>query len=159
MGCSMCVSAKLLSCVQLFANLWTLAYQAILYRRCSRQEHCSRLPRPEPEDLPNQGIESMFLTSPALTGGFSTTSATWEAWDVLLFPNQLDLPQMTWDLAPCLITELLPGRGALCIIFVGENRKSKSHSHWHKNATAPSERKFNHLPATKLGNDATFFVC
>ena len=30
-------------------------------------------------DLPNLGIELTSLTSPALLGGFFTTSATWEA--------------------------------------------------------------------------------
>ena len=32
------------------------------------------LPCPSPEDLPDPGIESMSLTSPALTGRFFTTS-------------------------------------------------------------------------------------
>ena len=32
-----------------------------------------------PGDLPNSGIETMSLTSPALAGGFFTTSTTWEA--------------------------------------------------------------------------------
>ena len=30
-------------------------------------------------DLPDPGIKPLSLTSPALTGGFFTTSATWEA--------------------------------------------------------------------------------
>ena len=30
-------------------------------------------------DLPSPGIESLISMSPALTGGFFTTSATWEA--------------------------------------------------------------------------------
>ena len=33
---------------------------------------------PSPEDLPDPGIETAFLTSPALAGGFFTTSTTWE---------------------------------------------------------------------------------
>ena len=41
-----------------------------------RQEYWSGLPRPPPGDLPNSGIK---LTSPALAGGFFTTSTTWEA--------------------------------------------------------------------------------
>ena len=36
------------------------------------------LPSP-PGDLPDPGIEPTFLTSPALAGGFFTTSAAWEA--------------------------------------------------------------------------------
>ena len=30
-------------------------------------------------DLPNPGIEAMSLASPALAGGFFTTSTTWES--------------------------------------------------------------------------------
>ena len=41
----------------------------------------SGLPCPPPEDLPNPGIEPESVTSPALAGGFFTTSATWAAPD------------------------------------------------------------------------------
>ena len=41
-----------------------------------RQEYWIGLPFPSPGDLPDPGIESM---SPALAGGFFTTTATWEA--------------------------------------------------------------------------------
>ena len=37
------------------------------------------LPYPPPGDLPDSGIEPMSLLSPALAGGFFTTSAIWEA--------------------------------------------------------------------------------
>ena len=38
------------------------------------------MPSP-PGDLPHLGIELVSLASPALAGGFFTTSATWEdAW-------------------------------------------------------------------------------
>ena len=37
------------------------------------------LPYPPPRDLPDPGIEPGSLISPALAGGFFTTSATWEA--------------------------------------------------------------------------------
>ena len=50
----------------------------------SRQKYSSGLPCPPPGDLPNPGIESPSLTSPALAGGFFTTSATWEA-PILVF--------------------------------------------------------------------------
>ena len=33
-----------------------------------------------PGDLPNPGVESISLMSPALVAGFFTTSATWEAY-------------------------------------------------------------------------------
>jgi len=45
----------------------------------SRQEYWGGLPCPPPEDLPDPGIEHASLMSPALAGGFFTTSATWEA--------------------------------------------------------------------------------
>ena len=44
----------------------------------SRQEYWSGLPCPPAGDLPDPGIELESLTSPALAGGFFTTSATWE---------------------------------------------------------------------------------
>ena len=52
-----------LSCVQLFAILWTVAHQAPLSMKFSRQEYWSVLVFPSPEDLSNPGIEP---GSPAL---------------------------------------------------------------------------------------------
>ena len=66
--------------VCLFATLWTVACQAPLSTGFSRQEYWNGLPCPAPEDLPNPRIEPMSLPSPALAGGFFTTSATWKAW-------------------------------------------------------------------------------
>ena len=37
------------------------------------------LPRPPPGDLPDPGTEPRSLASPALAGGFFTSSATWDA--------------------------------------------------------------------------------
>ena len=64
--------------VQLFVTQWTVALQAPLSMRFSRQEYWSWLPW-SPGDLPNPGIEPVSLMSPALVGKFFTTSATWEA--------------------------------------------------------------------------------
>ena len=63
------VKVKSLSRVQLFATLWTLAYQASLSMGFSRQEYWSRLPFPSPGDLPDPGIEpgSPTLEADALT--------------------------------------------------------------------------------------------
>ena len=44
----------------------------------SWQEYWSGLPFPSPGDLPNPGMDSTSLMSPALAGGFFTTSTTWE---------------------------------------------------------------------------------
>ena len=48
----------------------------------SRQEEWSELPCPPPGDIPNPGVKS---ASPALAGGFFTTSATWEASYYILY--------------------------------------------------------------------------
>ena len=65
--------------VQLLAILWTAAHKAPLSMGFSRQEYWSGLPYPPSGYLPDPGIEPMSLTSPALAGGFFTTSTTWEA--------------------------------------------------------------------------------
>ena len=49
--------------VQRLAVLWTVALQASLSMRLSRQEYWSGLPLPPPSDLPDPGIEPV---SPAL---------------------------------------------------------------------------------------------
>ena len=51
--------------------------QAPLPMRFSRQKYWSMLPRPPPGDLPNPGIEPTSVVSPALSGRFVTTGATW----------------------------------------------------------------------------------
>ena len=63
----MCVSSRF-SHVQLFAILWTVAYQAPLSMGFSRQEYWSGLPCPPPRDIPNPGIKPTSLMSPALAG-------------------------------------------------------------------------------------------
>ena len=73
-----CVLSRF-SRVQLFAFPWTVAHQALLSMGFSRQEHWSGLPCPPPGDRPDSGIEPISLLSPALAGGFFTTSITWEA--------------------------------------------------------------------------------
>ena len=67
------------SCVWLFATQWTVAHQAPLSMGFSRQEYWSGLPCPPPGELPDPGIKPESLMSPALAGGFFTTSTTWEA--------------------------------------------------------------------------------
>ena len=61
------------------ATLCAVARQAPLSLGVSRQESCSGLPRLPPRDLPDPGIKPESLTSPAFTGGFLTTSATWKS--------------------------------------------------------------------------------
>ena len=63
----------LLSHVQLFVTLWTVAHQAPLSMGFSRQGCWSRLPFPSPGDLPDPGIETTFPVSPALSSRFFMT--------------------------------------------------------------------------------------
>ena len=65
--------------VRLSATPWTAALQAPLSTGFSTQESRSGLPCPPPGDPPYPGIKPVTLTSPALAGGFFTSSATWEA--------------------------------------------------------------------------------
>ena len=57
-----------LSCVWLFATLWTVAYQVPLSMGFSRQKFWSGLPCPPPGNLPNPGIkaESLALQAESL---------------------------------------------------------------------------------------------
>ena len=63
----------MLSHIQLFSTLWTVAHQAPLSMEFSRQEYWSGLPFPTPGYLPDWGIKPISLMSPALTGRFFTT--------------------------------------------------------------------------------------
>ena len=67
------------NCVQFFVTPWSVAHEASLSMGFSRQEYWSGLPFPSPGDLPDPGIEPTPLASPAFSGGFLITSATWEA--------------------------------------------------------------------------------
>ena len=64
--------------VQLLCNPMDHTRQPPLSMGLSRQEYWSGLPCASPGDLPDPVIEPMSLTSPALEGGFFTTSDTWE---------------------------------------------------------------------------------
>ena len=66
------VCACVLSRVQLFATLCTVAHQAPLPMGFPRQEYWSQLPFPSPGVLPNQGIKPVSPASLALAGGFFT---------------------------------------------------------------------------------------
>ena len=61
-----------------FATPCSVACQGPLSTAFSRQAYRSGLPSPPPGDLPDPGIKPASLASPALAGGFFTTSATWE---------------------------------------------------------------------------------
>ena len=65
--------------VQLFAIPWTAAHQVPLSMEFSRQEYCSGLPFPSLGNVPDSGIKSLSLVSPALADQFFTSWATREA--------------------------------------------------------------------------------
>ena len=67
-----CVRAKS------FQSCLTVAPQAPLSMGFSRQEYCSGLPCPALGHLPSPRIEPTSLMSPALSGGFLTTTVPWE---------------------------------------------------------------------------------
>ena len=69
-----------LSHVRLLVTPWTVARQAPLSVEFYRQEEYWRgLLIPPPGYLPDPGIKPLFPVTPALAGGFFTTSAPWEA--------------------------------------------------------------------------------
>ena len=80
----------------LFATLWTVALQAPL---C--MGFWSGLPFPSPRDLLNPGSEPTSLMSPALAGGFFTTSTTWEV-ENLIPRNSMENQMDTQTGAACL---------------------------------------------------------
>ena len=93
-------------------HLMDVARQAPLFIGFSRQEYWSALQCPLPGDHPNPGIEPSSLTSPALAGGFFTTSTTWEAhlYTYMLRVNlhccRVETRRRQWQPTPV----LLPGK-------------------------------------------------
>ena len=75
----------MLSHLQLFVTPWTVALQAPLSMRFSRQEYWSGLSFLPPGDLLHPGIDFTCPASPALAGRFFTT----EPREKPLFPSTL----------------------------------------------------------------------
>ena len=74
---NVCMHVKSLQSCPTLCN--PMDHSAPLSMGFSRQESWSWLTFPSPGDLPNQGIQPTSLMSPALAGGFFTTSTNWEA--------------------------------------------------------------------------------
>ena len=68
-------------------TLWTVACQALLPMGFSRQEYRSRLPFPNPGDLPDPGIKPKCLESPELVGGLFTTEPPGNLMTSIEHPN------------------------------------------------------------------------
>ena len=100
---------SLVSHVRLFATPWTVACQAPLSMRFSRQEYWSGLSFPPPGDLPNPGIEPASLMAPAS----HADSLLLSHWRSLLnhfrehlkysrtWPPPLDLAELAPDIQYC----------------------------------------------------------
>ena len=71
--------ARVLSYVQFFVALWTVACQASLSTEFSWQECWSGFSFHTIVNFPDPGIEPSSLTFPTLPSGFLTSSTTWEA--------------------------------------------------------------------------------
>ena len=63
----MCILLSCFNCVHIFETLWIIGCQAPLPMGFSRQEYWSGLPCPPAGNISNPEIESVSLTSPALT--------------------------------------------------------------------------------------------
>ena len=73
-----CVCAQSFSHVHFFVTPWTIYPARLLCLWNSPVKNTEvGLPFPSPGDLPNPGLEPTSLASPALAGGFFTTSTTW----------------------------------------------------------------------------------
>ena len=94
---------------------WTVAHQAPLSLGFPRQEYWSGLPCPPPGDLPDPGIEPSSHTSPALAGGFFTTSTTWKPSNILLA-----FIQVTVNISRIGIITVIKVNILLCLMFVAE---------------------------------------
>ena len=106
------VSACLLSCfsrVWLFVTLCTVALQAPLFKRFFREEYWSGLPCSPPGDLLNPGIKPASLMSPALAGGFFTTSTTWKVLEGLVAVKCQDSPCLTNPQVQSIIPHFIVG--------------------------------------------------
>ena len=101
-----------LSRVQLFVTLWTVARQAPLSVGFSRQEYWSGLPFPPPGDIPDPGTKP---TSPALAGGFFTTELPGIIVIAIKWKN--------WDLNPCQLRN-----GCLWTVVLEKTLESPLHS-------------------------------
>ena len=81
---SVCMHAQSLQSCPTLVTLWIVARQAPLSMGSFRQEYWSGLHVLLQGTFPAQGW-NLYLMSPALAGGFFTTSATWEAPNTELF--------------------------------------------------------------------------
>ena len=75
-----------------------VAPQALLSMGFSRKEYWSGLPFPIPGDLDGPEIKPVSLMSPALAGGFLTTSTTYQCYIKMLESTDLGKAQIRENL-------------------------------------------------------------
>ena len=80
-----CMHAQLLSYVRLFVTPWTVAHQAPLSMKFSKQEYWSGLPFPPPGYLLESRVEPTSPAFPALASSFFTTVPTGKPMYVFTF--------------------------------------------------------------------------
>ena len=115
-----CMCTHVLSHVQLFAILWTVACRAPLSRGFPRQEYWSRLPFPPLGDLPDSGIEPM---SPTLAGRFFTSEPSGKSLKVLIY-HQLFWILTSEALYICLIN-ICPNIDTSLLALKNRDQKTK----------------------------------
>ena len=76
---TVCVCAQSLSCVDSLQPHGLKPTRLLCPWDSLRREYWSGLSFPTTGDLPDPGIQSASLSSPAFAAGFFTTSSTWEA--------------------------------------------------------------------------------
>ena len=114
----------MLSRVWLFMTPWAITCQALLSIGFYRQECWSAVPLPPLRHLPYSGSEPLCFVSPALSGGFFTTSTTWEV-PILYFSGRASKAQIDEAFCPRLHSKLRSGAG----IWI-QLRKSTLNTHW-----------------------------
>ena len=77
-ACNPLHAANSFSSVHLYATLWAIAHRAPMFMGILQERILEWVAMPSSEALPNPGIEPVSLTSPALEGGFFSTSTAWE---------------------------------------------------------------------------------
>ena len=88
----------------------------------SRQEYLNGLPFSSPADLPNPGIKPTSLKSPALAGGFFTTSTPWES-PRLEYYTVLDKYLYIWS--PIQMLQIMKNRRHISTYTMNEERSEK----------------------------------
>ena len=93
------LSAKLLQSCPTLCNPMDCSLPGSSVHGILQEEYWSGLPCPSPGDFPEPGIKPMFLTSPALAGGFFTsTTARFQLISIVNVLAQSALTKIKWKI-------------------------------------------------------------